>query len=98
MQMIRIGYPVNVYQILRFTFTRYYPVNKGIAEMIFELKKFKEDSEFKKEILYIVPSKKLLTYYEVKAQMEQNCLQDDLCYCDNVLGKFFRKDFLENNK
>ena len=30
---------------------------------------------------------------EVKAQMESSCLQDNLCYCDNILGKFFRRDF-----
>ena len=69
----------------------------GSSKEFLEYKKGKDDSEFTKEILYIVPNKKLLTYYEVKAQMENNCLQSELCYCDNILGKFFRKDFLENN-
>jgi len=70
----------------------------GSSKEFLEFKKEKSDDEFIKEILYVVPNKKLLTYYEVKAQMENNCLQDSLCYCDNILGKFFRKDFLEINK
>jgi hypothetical protein len=63
-----------------------------------ELVKRYPEEEFKKEIIYIVANKKLLTYYEVKAQMELSCLQDNLCYCDNILGKFYRRDFLESTK
>ena len=70
----------------------------GSSKEFLEFKKGKIDTEFSREILYIVPNKKLLTYYEVKAQMELNCLQDNLCYCDNIAGKFYRRDFLENTK
>ena len=68
----------------------------GSSKEFSEFRKNHLLDEYKKEILYIVPNKKLLTYYEVKAQMDNNCLQNELCYCDNILGKFFRKDFLEN--
>lgn len=53
--------------------------------------------KFTRQILYIVPTKKLLTYYEIKAQMEYNCLEDPLCFNDNVNGRFYKKDFLELN-
>ena len=66
----------------------------GSSKEFLELVKRYPEEEFKKEIIYIVANKKLLTYYEVKAQLENNCLQDSLCYVDNVLGKFYKKDFI----
>jgi hypothetical protein len=66
----------------------------GSSKEFLELVKKYPEEEFKKEIIYIVANKKLLTYYEVKAQLENNCLQDSLCYVDNVLGKFYKKDFI----
>jgi hypothetical protein len=49
---------------------------------------------FERQILICVPTKKLLTYYEVKYQMVYQVLEyPDEFYNDNILGKFFTKDF-----
>ena len=58
----------------------------------------KEDNageNWEKRILQFVPSKKLLTYYETKYLFKNGILEDkDSTYInDNILGKFFRKDF-----
>jgi hypothetical protein len=53
----------------------------------------KED--FERTILKLSPSKKLLTYFEVKYQMIYQVLEKpDLFFNDNILGKFYTKDFL----
>ena len=50
--------------------------------------------DFKREILKIVPSKKLLTYFETKYQMIYQVLEKpDEFFNDNILGKFYTKDF-----
>jgi hypothetical protein len=66
----------------------------GSSKDFLEYIKQEGEDKFERKILYVVPTKKLLTYYEIKAQMENNCLENPLCYCDNINGKFFRKDFL----
>ena len=49
---------------------------------------------FRRHILEVAPSKKLLTYYEVKYQMIYQVLEKpEEFFNDNVLGKFYRKDF-----
>ena len=58
----------------------------------------KEDNageNWEKRILQFVPNKKLLTYYETKYLFKNGILEDkDSTYInDNILGKFFRKDF-----
>ena len=58
----------------------------------------KEDNageNWEKRILQYVPNKKLLTYYETKYLFKNGILEDkDSTYInDNILGKFFRKDF-----
>ena len=58
----------------------------------------KEDNageNWEKRILQFVSSKKLLTYYETKYLFKNGILEDkDSTYInDNILGKFFRKDF-----
>lgn len=70
----------------------YYGSNTAIKYLLSEGKK----DEFKREILKLAPSKKLLTYYEVKYQMIYQVLEkpEDF-YNDNVLGKFYVKDFAE---
>jgi hypothetical protein len=69
----------------------YHGSSKPIIEMI---KNGKED-EFTREILVIVPNKKLLTYYETKILFTLGVLENPEYYFnDNVLGKFFAKDFL----
>jgi len=51
---------------------------------------------FDREILKVANSKKLLTYYEVKYQMIYQVLEKpDEYFNDNVLGKFYTKDFAE---
>ena len=50
---------------------------------------------WEKRILEFVPNKKLLTYYETKHLFQNGVLEDkDSAHInDNILGKFFRKDF-----
>ena len=50
---------------------------------------------WEKRILEFVPNKKLLTYYETKHSFQNGVLEDkDSAHInDNILGKFFRKDF-----
>lgn len=49
--------------------------------------------KFQREIIIICPNKKLLTYWELAMQCKYDVLQVD-CYNDNLLGKFYRKDFI----
>ena len=68
----------------------------GSAKPILELLKNSRQDEFERIILKLVPSKKLLTYYECKYLFTMGVLEDpEKWYNDNVLGKFFRKDFVE---
>jgi hypothetical protein len=61
------------------------------------LKEFMKDEpleNFERYILICAPSKKLLTYYEVKYQMVYQVLENpDEFFNDNILGKFYTKDF-----
>ena len=70
----------------------YYGSHKEIKQLLTENKQ----NEFQRTILKCVPSKKLLTYFEVKYQMIYQVLEkpDDF-FNDNVLGKFYSKDFDE---
>lgn len=49
--------------------------------------------DWTREILDFVPTKKLLTYYEIKHIFINNALEDLDFYNDNILGKFYKKDF-----
>lgn len=49
--------------------------------------------KFNREILYFARDKKELTYYEIKYQILENVLISPLSYNDNILGKFYKKDF-----
>ena len=51
------------------------------------------EKNFLKEILIICANKKLLTYWELAFQCKYDVLQVN-SYNDNLLGKFYRKDFL----
>jgi len=58
----------------------------------------KEDNcskNWEKRILEFVPNKKLLTYYETKYLFKNDVLENQYSahINDNILGKFFRKDF-----
>jgi len=68
----------------------------GSQKEILTLSKEDNASEnWEKRILQFVSSKKLLTYYETKYLFKNGILEDkDSTYInDNILGKFFRKDF-----
>ena len=68
----------------------------GSAKPILELLKQGRQDEFERVILCLVPNKKLLTYYECKYLFTMSVLENsEKWYNDNILGKFFRKDFAE---
>jgi hypothetical protein len=68
----------------------YYGSQSEIKQLIKEGNK----EDFKREILSFVPTKKLLTYYETKYLFVNEVLEKSDQYInDNILGKFFRKDF-----
>jgi hypothetical protein len=49
--------------------------------------------KFEREIIHICQTKKLLTYYEAKYQMQSNVLSSN-SYNDSIFGHFYRKDFI----
>jgi hypothetical protein len=68
----------------------------GSAKPILDLIKEGKQEEFTREILQLVFNKKLLTYYECKYLFMLGVIeQPDGYFNDNILGKFFRKDFAE---
>jgi hypothetical protein len=68
----------------------YYGSNKEVMQLIKEGKQ----SLFTRTIIKLAPNKKLLTYYETQALFTYKVLEHpELFYNDNVLGKFFTKDF-----
>ena len=67
----------------------------GSAKPIMELIKGGKQEEFTREILQLVPNKKLLTYYECKYLFINEVLEHpDKWMNDNIQGRFFTKDFL----
>ena len=70
----------------------YYGSQKQIKELLKESK----EKDWDRHILKCVPSKKLLTYFETKYQMVYQVLEKpDEFFNDNILGKFYTKDFQE---
>lgn len=68
----------------------YYGSQKELKHLLLESKA----KDFKREILKIVPNKKLLTYFETKYQFLYQVLEKpDEFFNDNILGKFYTKDF-----
>lgn len=66
----------------------------GSHEEIKRLVKESEPEDFTRRILKFVPEKKLLTYYECKYLFINSVLDERNNYInDNILGKFYRKDF-----
>ena len=65
----------------------------GSEEFIKDKIKNNLHSEFSREIIQLVPTKKLLTYFECKYQFIHSVLESDKWINTNVLGKFFSKDF-----
>jgi len=69
----------------------YYGSQKEIVNLVKEGKEL----DFKREILKFVTNKKLLTYFECKYLFIYEVLEEENNYInDNILGKFYRKDFL----
>jgi hypothetical protein len=68
----------------------YYGSNKEIIQLI---KDGKQDL-FTRTIIKLASNKKLLTYYETQALFTYKVLEHpESFYNDNILGKFFTKDF-----
>jgi hypothetical protein len=66
----------------------------GSAKPILELIKGGKQEEFTREILKLVPNKKLLTYYECKYLFQLGVLEHPEGYFnDSILGKFYTSDF-----
>jgi hypothetical protein len=66
----------------------------GSNKYLLELLKSEPKENFKREILTLAPSKKLLTYEETKALFVYQVLEKpEEFFNDNILGKFFTKDF-----
>jgi hypothetical protein len=61
-------------------------------DLLADVKLLGED-KFEREIIKFCPTKKQLTYYELFYQISYSVLFTD-SYNDNILGKFFRKDFV----
>ena len=70
----------------------YYGSQKDIKQLLLEGKK----DEFERVILQFAPTKKSLTYFEIKYQMIYQVLEKpDEFFNDNILGKFFTKDLID---
>jgi hypothetical protein len=67
----------------------YWGSNKILLE---DIKQLGYD-KFVREILFICPTKKLLTYYEASFQMQNSVLISN-SYNDSILGHYYRKDFM----
>ena len=64
---------------------------------IIELVKEGNQEDFNREILQYVPDKKQLTYFECKYLFINEVLETRNNYInDNILGKFYRKDFIDD--
>lgn len=48
-----------------------------------------------KQILMTCDSKKGLTYWETKILFIGDCIEDESCLNENILGKFFNSDYTE---
>ena len=69
----------------------YYGSNKEVMQLI---KDGKQDL-FTRTIIKLASNKKLLTYYETQALFTYKVLEHpESFYNDNILGKFFTKDFI----
>lgn len=68
----------------------------GSSVEIKKLVKERGKEAFSREIIKLCSSKKSLTYWELAEQCKADVLDTNLNYLnDNILGKFYRKDFIE---
>jgi hypothetical protein len=66
----------------------------GSEEFIKQQIKLGKKEEFTREIIQLVNNKKLLTYFECKHLFNLDVLESDNWLNSNILGKFFKKDFI----
>lgn len=68
----------------------------GSSVEVKKLVKERGKEAFSREIIKLCSSKKSLTYWELAEQCKADVLNANLNYLnDNILGKFYRKDFTE---
>ena len=67
----------------------------GSQEDIKKLARTSKPEDWTREILDFVPTKKLLTYYEIKHIFKNDALENPDFLNDNILGKFYQKDFIK---
>ena len=68
----------------------------GSNKYLKELYETESKENFERHIIVCAPTKKLLTYYECKYLFIYQVLEKpDEYFNDNILGKFYRKDFDE---
>lgn len=66
----------------------------GSNKYMKELYETEPKENFERHILICAPTKKLLTYYELKYQILYEVLEKpEEFFNDNILGKFFTRDF-----
>lgn len=66
----------------------------GSNKLLKEVMELEPIENFERYIIKTAPNKKLLTYYETKYQFVYQVLEKpDEFYNDNILGKFYTKDF-----
>ena len=89
-QPIQRGRKVTKKQVIKESnWKEYWGSNKFLLD---DIKKSGYEN-FTREILVICSTKKLLTYWELAIQCKYDVLQSN-SYNDNILGKFYIKDFL----
>jgi hypothetical protein len=72
----------------------YWSSNKQLLELV----KNEPEENFKRTILHFATSKKELTYFETKYQFLYEVLEKpNEFFNDNILGKFFTRDFGDTN-
>ena len=82
--------PAKIKVISESDWKTYYGSHKDILALV----KANKQTEFTREILTYVATKKLLTYYETKYLFAKEVLEGSSEYInDNILAKFYRKDF-----
>jgi len=76
--------------IVESDWNKYWGSNKTLLELL----KTESKENFTREILITCSNKKLLTYYETQTLFVYRVLEEpNLYFNDNILGKFYRKDF-----
>lgn len=89
-QPIQRGRKITKKQVIKESnWKEYWGSNKFLLD---DIKKLGYEN-FTREILVICPTKKLLTYWELAMQCKYDVLQSN-SYNDNILGKFYSKDFI----